>query len=160
MGVRKLVCTSRIAIRCRVLLWFEFTVSASPRRFPIWLLFLPWHGWSRRTLPALPMNFLDSTLRDWKVTLEPMAARKPGQLKVTCSSKSVRSSAAAKQSTLTMTYCRALAMMCNPHCLDCRLPSRAAKLRIRALQTNSYKLAEARVPRVTGDVKCRYGAPR
>ena len=42
----------------------------------------------RRTLPALPMNFLDSTLRDWKVTLEPIAARKPGQLNVTCDQKS------------------------------------------------------------------------
>ncbi len=30
----------------------------------------------------LPMNFLEKTLRDWKVTLEPMAAKKPGQLKV------------------------------------------------------------------------------
>ena len=28
------------------------------------------------------MNFLEKTLRDWKVTLDPMAARKPGQLKV------------------------------------------------------------------------------
>ncbi|MCJ1354285.1 MAG: hypothetical protein MMC33_004272 [Icmadophila ericetorum] len=32
---------------------------------------------------ALPMNFLEKTFRDWKVTLLPMAARKPGQLKVT-----------------------------------------------------------------------------
>ena len=29
------------------------------------------------------MSFLEKTLRDWKVTLEPMAAPKPGQLKVT-----------------------------------------------------------------------------
>lgn len=29
------------------------------------------------------MNFLENTLRDWKVRLEPMAARKPGQLNVT-----------------------------------------------------------------------------
>ncbi len=44
-------------------------------------------GTALRTLPALPMNFLDSTLRDWKVTLEPIAARKPGQLNVTCDQK-------------------------------------------------------------------------
>ena len=31
----------------------------------------------------LPMNFLEKTLRDWNVTLLPMAARKPGQLKLT-----------------------------------------------------------------------------
>ena len=43
------------------------------------------HAGSHRTLPELPMNFLDSTLRDWKVTLEPIAAKKPGQLNVTCS---------------------------------------------------------------------------
>jgi len=30
----------------------------------------------------LPMNFLEKTLRDWKVMLDPMAARKPPQLKV------------------------------------------------------------------------------
>lgn len=36
----------------------------------------------RRAL-ALAMNFFEKTLRDWKVTLLPMAARKPGQLKVT-----------------------------------------------------------------------------
>ena len=30
----------------------------------------------------LPMNFLEKTLRDWKVTFDPMAARNPGQLKV------------------------------------------------------------------------------
>ncbi len=30
----------------------------------------------------LPMNFLEKTLRDWKVMLLPMAARKPAQLKV------------------------------------------------------------------------------
>lgn len=35
------------------------------------------------TLTPLPMNFLDSTFLDWKVMLEPIAARKPGQLKVT-----------------------------------------------------------------------------
>ena len=35
------------------------------------------------TFVAFPMNFLDSTFRDWKVMLDPMAARKPGQLKVT-----------------------------------------------------------------------------
>lgn len=33
------------------------------------------------TLPP-PMNFLEKTFRDWKVMLEPMAARKPPQLKV------------------------------------------------------------------------------
>ena len=32
---------------------------------------------------ALAINFLEKTLRDWKVMLLPMAARKPGQLKVT-----------------------------------------------------------------------------
>lgn len=34
-------------------------------------------------MPVLPMNFFESTFRDWKVMLEPIAARKPGQLKVT-----------------------------------------------------------------------------
>lgn len=29
-----------------------------------------------------PMNFLEKTFRDWKVTLDPIAAKKPGQLKV------------------------------------------------------------------------------
>lgn len=28
------------------------------------------------------MNFLENTFLDWKVTLDPMAAKKPGQLKV------------------------------------------------------------------------------
>ena len=28
------------------------------------------------------MNFLEKTFLDWKVTLDPMAAKKPGQLKV------------------------------------------------------------------------------
>jgi hypothetical protein len=35
----------------------------------------------------LVMNFLDSTLRDWKVRLLPMADRKPFQLKVTYNSR-------------------------------------------------------------------------
>ena len=40
--------------------------------------------WLRRlTLPPI-MNFFDRTLRDWKLTLLPIAAAKPGQLKVTC----------------------------------------------------------------------------
>ena len=34
------------------------------------------------TLVSLPMNFLDRTFLDWKVMLEPIAARKPPQLKV------------------------------------------------------------------------------
>ena len=34
------------------------------------------------TLVSFPMNFLDRTFLDWKVTFEPMADRKPPQLKV------------------------------------------------------------------------------
>lgn len=34
------------------------------------------------TLVSLPMNFLERTFLDWKVMLEPMADRKPPQLKV------------------------------------------------------------------------------
>ena len=34
------------------------------------------------TLVSLPMNFLERTFLDWKVTLDPIAARNPPQLKV------------------------------------------------------------------------------
>lgn len=34
------------------------------------------------TLVSLPINFFDRTFLDWKVTLEPIAARKPPQLNV------------------------------------------------------------------------------
>ena len=34
------------------------------------------------TFVSLPMNFLESTFLDWKVTLEPIAAKKPPQLNV------------------------------------------------------------------------------
>ncbi len=39
-------------------------------------------GGGERLAFLLPMNFLEKTLRDWKVRLDPMAARKPPQLKV------------------------------------------------------------------------------
>lgn len=41
------------------------------------------HGmWQAFTLVSLPINFLERTFLDWKVMLEPMADRKPPQLKV------------------------------------------------------------------------------
>ena len=40
------------------------------------------HGMHQALTFLLPINFLEKTLRDWKVTFEPMAAKKPGQLKV------------------------------------------------------------------------------
>eukprot|EP00983_Pelagomonas_calceolata_P094169 1157855-Pelagomonas_calceolata.AAC.3 len=41
-------------------------------------------GCSPSTGGALAMSFLENTLRDWKVRLEPMADKKPRQLKVAC----------------------------------------------------------------------------
>ena len=51
------------------------SVLAGPQQ--VWRLYE-----EERTL-AFAMNFLEKTFRDWKVTLLPMAARNPGQLKVT-----------------------------------------------------------------------------
>ena len=50
-------------------------------------LMRPWKARPGQRAPGgapLVMNFLLSTLRDWKVTLEPMADRNPVQLKVAC----------------------------------------------------------------------------
>ena len=41
-----------------------------------------WFGRARSRALFLLMIFLEKTLRDWKVTLDPMADRKPVQLKV------------------------------------------------------------------------------
>jgi hypothetical protein len=75
-GVRRLACASNQA------------ASSAPTGTDgaqVWVRSAPGIRCIGRALTLPPiMNFFDSTLRDWKLMLLPMAAAKPPQSKVTC----------------------------------------------------------------------------